>query len=288
MNVEVPDSQVPTVVDALCVQLKTNFQLNVRYHCAVSLGRFENEAQKAIPALISAIKDMKSWEVRQAACYSLTRMYHYPSDFKGDKIYPDLRTYQALVSALSDPASKVRMEALQGLLGFGTTSDRAMRKALLDGLLTLQNDREKAITVWAYVGLMLNDDTGVNDIYMNALTRMLQGGDVPTKIQAVYAFTLLIREVRSPTMKKKLLDIVAIIKDPSNDPALISTACWALVNISQKLGISDDAIKAVETVSKDKKAEEWLQYSAKNAHTQLTKLPEKPAKPVEVAKPIRP
>src|SRR5207302_8125741 len=98
------------------------------------------------------------------------------------KLGPDSRAYMTLLSALSDSASKVRNEALQGLLMFGTPGDQRLKTQMTRDLLRLVSiEREHSIVVWAYFGLMLND--GVKDDYLNAMVKLMQTVDVPTRCQ---------------------------------------------------------------------------------------------------------
>ncbi len=278
LNVEVPDSQIPAVVDALSGQLDKNLQINVRFHCAVSLGRFENESHKAVNILIKATTDRGSWEVRQASCYSLARVF---SDSK--KTPPDARSYNALMMALGDSAYKVRMEALQGLLLFGSPADLKQRERLTRAFLGLLNDREKAIIVWAYVGLILNN--GVNDLYLKALVDLLHQNNVATRVEALRALGMLIREAKTDATRKKMPEIIAALQD--DDPKVVATACEVLESINEKRELNPDVLAAIKAVadSTDKKVEADLRTYARQTYERMTKKPVKTVKPDKGEKP---
>ncbi len=280
MNIEIHDKHITSVVEGLTKELKTNYQVNVRYHCAVSLGRFA-EAKSAIPVLLDMTRYTLAWEVRQAACASLAQIHTGTN-----KQVPESKVYYGLINALGDAAAKVRFEALMSLLALGTPSDPQVKQAMDNGLLRRVNDREKAITVWAYYGLALNNR--VSDIYINAIAKLLREGDVPTRIQSMRALSMIIREVRG-NARKKLSLIVDTLGDP--DPVVTCTAATTLVFISEKCEIDDDTIARVKALAdhhKDAKKQEWLMVHnvAKFAHGRLTGKIDKDGKPVKSDKPV--
>jgi HEAT repeat protein len=279
MNIEIPDSKVADVVDALYKQLEINQQVNVRFHCAVTLGRFEELAKKAVPTLVKYTADPRSWEIRQAACYSLARVYANPK-----KLAPDVLAYTTLLHALRDSASKVRHEALQGLLMFGTppSSEKKLIQEMNQGLLRLTSvEREHSIVVWAYFGLMLND--GVKDDYLNAMVRLMQTGDVPTRIQSLRALGMLIKEARTDGTKKKMPEILAVLND--SESSVVAAACDTLASISEKRELSDDILGKIKAVADDPKREPDLRFYVRQVHANLTKKPDKTKKPETVVLP---
>lgn len=243
MYVGVRPRDVKLVVDALAEQMDINFQVALRYYCAHALGRFGSDAKSAMLQLIKATTDQRSWEIRQAACMSLMRIFNDPEE----KVEVDLRAVRAFVTALNDPASKVRQEALIGILSLGVPSDRELQQQLIAQLLKRLNDKEKFIVVWAYYGLLMN--TGVNETYLNALANFLKKGDVPTRVQAIRALGMLGKEARD-----KIPDIVAAVADP--DITVAGTACMTLAKLSEKISTGKESIDAVKKLLDEKKPDD--------------------------------
>src|SRR5581483_10213244 len=128
MHVEVLNKDVDTVVRALISQLD-HFQLTLRYHAIVTIGRFGPDARKdALPYLVRASGDRAMWELRQAACSSLFQVGNDPKEGA------DSRAVAALIAALSDDCAKVRIEAVMGLAMMGRINQDALRQRMLQSL----------------------------------------------------------------------------------------------------------------------------------------------------------
>jgi HEAT repeat protein len=269
LNVTVHDRDIKAVVEALADQLDRNVQVPVRFLCAYALARFEDECARppVMLALIKGTSDKGSWEIREASCRSLARI------FTNEKhhVPVDMRAYTALVTALSDPASKVRQQALISVLSLGKSSNRELQEKLIARLKLMLNDRQGFISVWAYYGLLVN--VGVNETYLGGLVKLLQSGDVPTRVQAIRALGMLAKEARA-----KIPEIVAAVKDP--DPVVAATACMTLAAINEKISPpTPDAAETIKAVADDKKADETLRKVAQQAYDILTgKVAVKPGK----------
>jgi HEAT repeat protein len=248
MNVSVDNKDVPSVVKALKEQVRS-LQVALRYHCVVTLGRFQEEAADAIPVLVSASTDQTSWEIRQAACASLFQVGNDPK--KG----PDTRAVAALINALRDPASKVRLEAVMSLATLGKIENPDLRIKMLQALQMRLKDREMATVVWAYFGLMVNSDQG-NKVYLDALVRLLKTGDVPTKIQTLRALGLLKRDAL-PVLK----DMIAALQD--EDPFVKGTACAVLAEMKESVDTSG-AVDAIKKIIADEKTPRPLKNHAED------------------------
>ena len=257
MNVGVSPGDVPKVIEALTEQMEKNFQVSLRYYCAMALGRFGGDAKNAMLPLIRATTDKGSWEIRQAACMSLTRIFTDPDE----KVDVDLRAVRAFVVALNDPAAKVRQEALIGILSMGVPSDRDLQQQLIAQLLKRLQDKEKFIVVWAYYGLLMN--TGVNDTYLNALTNLLKKGDVPTRVQAIRALGMLGKDAKS-----KIPDIVAAVAD--SDQLVAGTACMTLATMNEKISTGQASIDAVKKLLDEKKPDDPMRKHIQHFYDVLT------------------
>jgi hypothetical protein len=144
-------------------------------------------------------------------------------------------------------------------------------------------EREHSIVVWAYFGLMLNDE--VKPAYLDAMTKLLQTGDVPTRVQTLRALGILIKEARTEGTKKKMPEILAALKD--DDSSVVAAACDTLVAIAEKRELSDDAIAQIKAVADDPKREPPLRQYVQQIHTNLTKKPDKTKKPETIVMPDR-
>jgi HEAT repeat protein len=259
MHVEVKNKDAPAAVKALVKQLMLSNQLTLRYHCIVTLGRFEELAESAIPYLQRAAADTSSWELRQAACHALFRI-----GGKMSKKAADPRVVASLIVALGDPASKVREEAVMGLALIGRIENQDLRSKYLKALRLCVTDRDKAVVVWSYFGLMLNEGSSAD--YLREIARYIQTGDVPTKMHALRALGLLKREA-----KTKLPDIIAALKD--QDPYVIATAMTVLAQMSDGDHAVDPgqaAIDKIQEIIDDKKTLPGLKELAKSCLDRIT------------------
>jgi HEAT repeat protein len=260
MHLEVKNEDVREAVRALVAQLVRSDQLTLRYHCIVTLGRFEEQAESAIPQLQRAAVDISSWELRQAACHALHRI-----GGKIGKKAADPRVVSSLIGALSDSASKVREEAMMGLATIGRIEDQDLRMKYLKSLRLRVTDRDRAVVVWAYFGLMLNDKASAD--YLTEIARFIQTGDVPTKMHALRALGLLKREAKS-----KLPDIIAALK-PGEDAYVMATAMNVLAEMSsgdRAVDPGQAAVDAIEVIIKDEKAHPGLKELAKACRDRIT------------------
>jgi HEAT repeat protein len=257
MNVGIRPRDAKSAVDALAEQMEKNYQVPVRYYCAMALGRFGAEAKSALVPLVNATADQRSWEIRQVACSSLIRIF---TD-EDEKVPVDARALRALIIALNDPAGKVRQEALVSLLSLGPPTDRELKSLLVDKLIKMLGDREKFIVVWAYYGLMMN--LGVNDKYLDALVGYLKKGDVPTKVQTIRALGMLGKEAKS-----KIQAIIEAVSDP--DPMVAMTACSMLAAMNEKISTGQAAIDAVKKLMESKKADDPMRKYVKECYDVLT------------------
>lgn len=243
MFVEIRPGDKPAAVRALMKRVTDDSQTNVRFHAALTLGRFTyDEAKEAIPSLISASKDRGSWEIRKAAINSLG---HVAVDRKG-KTGPDQRATQALLSlggyhGIHDPVAKVRIEAVMALGSMGIPANAMTKAMVLRELIGRLSDRDKRVVIWAHVGLMALDQ--VAGVQLNAIAKFLKTGDVEARTHAARALG-----VMGAKSKPKIPDLISALRDP--EAAVVGTACWAFGHIGSELDPGDDAVAALGEVSK--------------------------------------
>src|SRR5262245_41504551 len=98
-------------VDALR-RLLNDTQGSVCFQAATALGRIGPGANAALPNLVTLVRH-QSWEVRKAAAFALGTLGVDPMNG------PDMKAINALLNALKDPSSQVRLEAVTAVVKLG-------------------------------------------------------------------------------------------------------------------------------------------------------------------------
>lgn len=180
---------VPGGVTALTRAL-SDTQGIVRYQAAMALGRLGSEAKSAIPALLNTLRDTTSWEIRHAGAFALG------SVAVERKLPPEMRVIKALLGALSDVSSQVRLEAVLSLISLGPPDLLADKKYTLDILnQLLVNDRNQIVKIWARVALMRMDK--VVDSYVKEIGKMLKQSDPELRIHSARALATIGSEAKT-------------------------------------------------------------------------------------------
>jgi hypothetical protein len=143
----------PKVVDeavTLLMRYLTDGQLIVKNRAAQALGRIGPPAKPAIPKLIAASKDRSSWKTREAGVTALGYVA------REQPWGPSEEVVEALIRALADSASPVRLAAIKALLWVGGPADAKKRAMLVQGLRTYTlNDSDRMVRFWACMTIML-------------------------------------------------------------------------------------------------------------------------------------
>ena len=98
----------------------------MRSSAAMSLGALGGVAKPAIPALLRAMKEDKSQEVRGWSAYSLGRLGNQQEWSSGQLGNQEEIVIAALTQALNDSAASVRIRAAQALELFGHAASNAV------------------------------------------------------------------------------------------------------------------------------------------------------------------
>jgi HEAT repeat protein len=225
----------------------------VRFHAAVVIGTLDKDARPAIPALVNRSKDLASYEIRKAAVVALGR-----AGAADEKTPLDMRAADALIATFQGPyadkSAEVRMAAVKGLGAMGFPEKPADKQRILSALqYVIKNEREKAIVVWAHVGVMALDD--VNDKDLDAICKQFKGKDFNVKMEALRALGAL-----GPKAKSHASDVFDLLNE--REPLLQAGAAWCLGEMG------DAASKAVPTLNdmlKRKDTDERVKEAIKDA-----------------------
>src|SRR5207253_928089 len=115
----------PAAVNALKAKLSDN-QGIVRFQAARALGRLEEDAYDAIPALITATRDKYCWEIRAAAVTALGTAGFIPGGQAGF----DTNAFHCLIESTRDTCLECRQQAVLSLIRFGTPKNLGDRTRL--------------------------------------------------------------------------------------------------------------------------------------------------------------
>jgi HEAT repeat protein len=203
----------------------------VRFQAAVALSNFGPDANFTVPALATLTKDAITWEIRGAACTALAT-----AGMQGN-IGLDGRAWLALLQAIHDPAFEVRKAALQGLLYVGKPAQPADMARENSALLSLFNDRNEVIVIWARLCHMRIN--GVTDEHVNAIAKHLKSHKAEARSEACRAFAIIGVEA-----KKKVNDLINHLDDKD-----AVTAIWACAAVAQMQDAGKPAIPKLKKVA---------------------------------------
>ncbi len=263
ISVEVREKDFSSVVRALAKRLSDDQQAIVRFHAALALGRFQEEAVEALPTLIHATRDLGSFEIRKAAVGSLGRAA------RDTKKGPDPRATTAVLAALKDPSAEVRLEAAMALGAMGVP-DLGVKPTVLRTLQAhVLTDRDKPVVIWCHVASMAMDK--VTEKELSTLTAFLKADDLRTRTHAARALGVMGGEA-----KASIPDLVGALKD--KQPTAVAMVCWALGEIGRKADPGVTAINALKELSMGKNVDANVKAMATEALEKI-KNPEKPKNP---------
>jgi HEAT repeat protein len=299
--IAVAEKDVPKVVAALAARIQpTNqgreVQASVRYEAVVTLRRFLEDAQPAIPALITGTLDRASWELRYISVQLLWRVA------VKSKEGADPRVTKALLNLLTyEKTYLVRLETIQGLGAMGRPESPELLAKVVGALSTCTHTnrtQNKPLTVWAFAGLVAMQDGPASKKSLEALAKFLKSDTLELRVQAVQALGHL-----GDRAKAKLPAVLEVLHDqepvavqaacaalgwmrdksdrvvdallallPSKDAATAAAAVIALVNIRAN---TEPVLKALDKMLEDKKLDIRLRYLIEEAIKELKKPPPK-------------
>jgi HEAT repeat protein len=222
------ERDIPKVVEALGQRLagapptiRPDSQAIVRYQAAQTLRRFPQDLHELVPVLARGAVDRDAWEIRHT-CVVLLRQAGWTKE-KG----PDPAATRALLAALDDHASQVKLEAIMGLGAMGRPPEPMLYARVVSALkpfARLTNSPSMAsrlLALWAHVSLMALDekvtDTALDHIvkfYVNAKEREM-------RVQGLTALGAMGTKAHS-----RIKDVLYHLDDP--EPAVVVAACTTL------------------------------------------------------------
>lgn len=264
--VKIPEKMWPEVIKMVSARLEDG-QLVIRAQASLALVSFGKEAYPALPAVVQGARSGGSWEIRRACVHVLGVIGNGP---KNDQP-PDPRAVNVLVTCLKDPALQVRMEAIYALGALGRPIETPLRQAVETELLRLANDKDRNVSIWAWMSLMCV--TEVNDKAVAAVRDNLRHEDPRVRTTAARALAQIGSHARFavPDLAKLLRD-----KEPNVVVAAINTlAAIDDPGLEAKNGLSA-LIADKDYPEKEKPLREYLQKMAQAALDHINKVPKKP------------
>jgi HEAT repeat protein len=217
----------------------------VRYQAAVALRRLDAQAYPATGALINALRNSNSWEVRRAAAATLGIVARQNPVDRGF----DRGAFSALVESLSDMAGEVRMEATIALIRFGvpgSLADRSREKQALT-TLALNSRQPPKVTIWSHVALWMLDrstpgqssSSRAGQQHLVAIAKLLKSTDLQAREHAVRALGVI-----GPDAGSHVPELIDVLQD--KNPGIVVLACAALASMGD---VAKSALPVLEPMS---------------------------------------
>jgi HEAT repeat protein len=218
----VREADRPKLIEGLAKRVDpyTESQAIIRYEAARTLLAHAEYAQAAIPALLRAAQDRTTWETRQV-CLAVLRVAG-----KEENKGPDPRVTQALLRALTDSSTAVRMEAIVGLGAMGRPGDPRLYKLVLDKLTAQVNRRNNpSLNIWARVSIM-NLDEAAAEYHVKIIARYVAHDKQEIRLTAMQAVS---------AMRKYGKPAIPFLVEALNhrDELTAATALAALLDIDE-------------------------------------------------------
>jgi HEAT repeat protein len=240
--VDIRDSDRNKVIDALAKRLEVNAvtkqfedpQGIVRYHAAVALNRFGEEAKSAIPGLINAVGDRSSFETRKAAIAALRQIA------RDAKNGPDSRATHAILERIVpgvEPAADVRLEAILSLGYMGRPADKGLLTKVEGALKTCAQGQHKPIAIWAIVSQMALGE--ITKEQLDKIAKFVTTTDVDTRIHAARALGSV-----GPKARPYVGLLIEMLNDKDFD--IYAAGCVSLMSMGEP---GEDAVKALTKIA---------------------------------------
>lgn len=250
---EIPREDRSRVVKGLIGRLGDQQGL-IRFHAALGLQRFGEDARPAVPQLCTLAEDGISWEIRKAALSTLIVAAHNP------KGAPEKGSVQAMYRRSSDVASEVRMEVAKGLGALGRTTIPEVDRGVDGVLKTMLKDKDPRIVIWANLSTMALSQG--NDATISLIAGYLKHKDPAVRRQACLALSAM-----GPSSRKSRDKVLDAMHD--RDPGVALAAMTALVNQGDA---SPDILTAIKEMQDDKEAALVVREGARMANGALRKI----------------
>lgn len=258
-------NDIPEAVKVIQTRMRTDQQAIVRYHLAMLAAQIGTDARVMIPDLIDRAKDQGSYEIRKAALYALGNI----GASIDTKVPADGRAVGALIEAFAgagrDASAEVRLEAVIALAGIGNPATPFERNRILTAFQAGTKDKEKAIAIWAHVGLMAHNE--VDDKHLDAITKHLKPNEpYHLRVQACRALGIM-----GPKVKSRLTDLTDCLTD--KEPLFVAVAVWAVGEMGE---YAERAVPMLEELDRKKGTDETVKAAIKDALPKITgKKPQK-------------
>ena len=236
--IDIQEKDRDRVIEALAKRLgQDEPQAIVRYHAALALNRFGEEAKAAIPGLVHGTTDRSSFETRQASVSALRKIAR-------DKKYgPDVRATNALLDRLTagnESTVAVKMEALMSLGMMGRPADATLHAKVETTLKAYSIHKEKVLSIWALVSMQALGE--VSTAHLDAIAKNASSSDVETRIHTARALGTIGSKAKTHTPV-----LVALLND--RDLEVFQAACWGLMNMGNP---GEKAFKALTEIAEAK------------------------------------
>jgi HEAT repeat protein len=250
------------VATAMARRLREDTETVVKYQAAVVLLRFGEYARPALDALVAGARyDPSStrgaFEYRQICVLALIGAGHTSNG-------PDARATRALLGALEDTASRVRLEAVIGLGMMGRPTDKTLRELTARKLQIMTTDTDKSVAIWAHASLMQFEGT-VTEAGVKAVAKGLSSTDMHLRLQSAKAIGSLGHKA-----VKAAPGLVEMLR--SKDGGEVVMAIWALGQLG------DPGEKATDALKELADAKDGDPYVKAVAKATLDKIKGKPEK----------
>jgi HEAT repeat protein len=191
----------------------------VRFQAARSLGHIGRDSLPAVPRLVALTKDRDSWEIRGAAAYALGNVAYDP------KGLPISSAVIALIDALKDSSSQVRLEALYSLIIFGIPAIELKSREVQALQAVIASRQPDKVYIWARVAIMRIEK--VSEQHLSVVAKYLKSPKLESRVHAARAFATM-----GPEASTHVDDLVDALND--KEPTMLVWTCAALGQMGDK------------------------------------------------------
>jgi HEAT repeat protein len=237
LNKELHSADIPAAVKKLGDHVTDDSQTVVRYHCVLALSKFGAVAKSALPKLISASQDARSWEIRKMGVIALAAV-------AGDKEQgPDVRAIVALREALlNSTCSEVRQEAAIALAILGKPASDLEAANTLKALEAKFLDHDKSVCVLAHAAYMAVDE--INENRLKEIAKYLAAPEAATRRSALRAFSTI-----GAKAEAHIPDMIALLRD--KEPNVAAAAASALTQMDKDISTDEKDAKVTARLKKE-------------------------------------
>lgn len=256
-SIGLEEKDIAAAVQGVQQRLQIETQAFVRYHLTMLAAQIGPPCRIILGDLVNKTRDPGSYEIRKAAVYAVGQI-----GMGVDRGFADSRAVSALIEVFAgrspDVSAEVRLEAVVALSGIGNAgiNDRAR---IIAAFQAATGDREKAVAIWANVGLMNYDK--MDEKYLTAVTKNLKPNEpYNLRLQATRALG-----VMGSKSKSEVGELIECLSD--KEPLFVVMVAWSLGQIGDD---AEKAVPALEEMEKNKNTSETVKTAVKNALVKIT------------------